>query len=682
MELYSLDDLLRSLNSKFFIGEMLQACRRLLCLWGFISLLMLSEYSHAGEIIRGGLSSLGSDLGSQLFSPTSSSHKKKVYHLPFSHQSEASLWAPSLGGFSLLHKGNITPEDAVKMYLRNGVIDSKFGIVTVKNYERALSKRLSKEFRFYISGFPLCDYTLKAHITPGEDPIIMGTVPDFDPGYVNFSLSDFPTKESDIVNIASSLHLSVNSISLSKVSSCLKADGGILVPSHKVDFLVNALPHSAIVSSTKVYSMQREFFGVTGSVTALEKNPDDGATNTYSVEFTGDTHLTTTQLTTTTGSVARAANSAHQFSYSPTDPEYAEVNAFMHAELTYQWFKSFGYEWTDGTRLTLRLREGIKDAQGKLTQNNALYLPAGLDGNSSPMIAVADGDGAVLKGLPLDLDVVGHEFGHHILFATLKSTKQLESQDGSVETPDHSAALHEGLADYFTFAQTGDACLAESICPDGTQACVVMTATKRCLRSGELDFNYNSPEYWALGAAFHLKGQVVSGTMWDIQNSANVDPQDFKKIAFASVDYLLSASSYSDWLIALMSADRDLFDGKYGCEIASVASSRGFDTQVEEHISDCKNFASIKKADSGEDSSTSQSDVVDKEEASSNVGSETDAQSSSGTTKRKSSGKNNFCGTIAPVNSKLGFGSIILLTLFTLPLFFALQRKSLNILRK
>ena len=66
-----------------------------------------------------------------------------------------------------------------------------------------------------------------------------------------------------------------------------------------------------------------------------------------------------------------------------------------------------------------------------------------------------------------------------------------------------------------------------------------MTSSKKCLRSGETNLKYDSDDYWDLGGAVHLKGQVVSGTMWDIRNRPGVDAEEFTKLAFASIEYLL-----------------------------------------------------------------------------------------------------------------------------------------------
>ncbi|MEN9826420.1 MAG: hypothetical protein RI953_2165, partial [Pseudomonadota bacterium] len=89
------------------------------------------------------------------------------------------------------------------------------------------------------------------------------------------------------------------------------------------------------------------------------------------------------------------------------------------------------------------------------TPDNAQYLWAGNTGRGSPEILIGYG-GYVsgqsncykLRDLGKDMDVIMHEFGHHIVFRGLSNAKS------------QSVALHEGFADYFTYAISGNNRLA------------------------------------------------------------------------------------------------------------------------------------------------------------------------------------------------------------------------------
>ena len=66
----------------------------------------------------------------------------------------------------------------------------------------------------------------------------------------------------------------------------------------------------------------------------------------------------------------------------------------------------------------------------------------------------------VFNNMGLDIDVVAHEVGHFIVWQGIQFSVPRMDESQKI----HTAAIHEGLADFFTFASTGDACLAESIC--------------------------------------------------------------------------------------------------------------------------------------------------------------------------------------------------------------------------
>jgi hypothetical protein len=472
----------------------------------------------------------------------------------------------------------------------------------------------------------------------------------------------------------------------------LKVSEGLLVPVLNVKITVGGLPFSATANTDKVYDFGGDYFTVAGTVKAYVKNAVHAVIGTFTIDLIGDTHLTTDKLTTKTGAVARATASDHNFDFGPGDPQFPEANAFSHVAAIYSWFADLGYKWTTSA-LTIYVNQDIPTPSGA-SKNNALYVPTGYQppsgpASTGPAIAVGDGDGTILRDLPTDSDVVTHEFGHHVIFHKLKSTGLSEAQDGSIDSPNHSAVLHEGLADFFTFAYTGDACLAESICPPGTTACVVMEMDHQCLRSGTNTMKYDTDQYWSLGKAAHLKGQIISGTMWDIRNRPNVDHDEFTKLAFGSIEYLLSSSSYADWIVALMSADRDLFDGKYGCDITAAAIARGFAAEVAAKIPDCKLFNApdpvepapspdSTPSDNGSDSQ-GEPNAIETEKAS--------AESPSVPEPSQSKDKNNkiekmFCGSIATPPGDPGPGVLALLILVLVPVVSAPKRRPAEVLAK
>lgn len=122
----------------------------------------------------------------------------------------------------------------------------------------------------------------------------------------------------------------------------------------------------------------------------------------------------------------------------------------------------------------------------------------------------------MLTNLPVDADVIGHEFGHHIIYQTITSVSG------------ESLILHEGLADYFTFAHTKDDSLGESICPAGSLAC---WTKGQCLRTANNDINFSSLEYTNLICRSESPGVVGQDTEnrrgADIQVRVTVPPVIF-----------------------------------------------------------------------------------------------------------------------------------------------------------
>ncbi len=558
-----------------------------------------------------------------------------------------------------LRNGIVDPETAVRSLLRNNLVDPLFGVKTIGGSRLGLTGRQVHQYQFTFSGFPLCDFSLKSHTRTGSDPVILGRAPGFGAVQQLLTIASFPSVESVVDQMVGSLDQGGGAGLVTEATRCLKYVDGELVPVLKVTMTSGGLPYTGTSDGNRLFSVEGKFFTVAGTVKAYKKNKLDAATATYTVDLIGDTHLTSTEITTATGSVPRATAADHKFEYTAADEEFAEANAFAHATSFYQWLKSLGYTWTT-SKLTVRVREDIPIGGGEVTKNNALYVPIGYKPASGPaatgpVIAVADGDGELLRDLPTDSDVVTHEFGHHLLFRTLKSV-------GFSEDPadlDHSAVLHEGLADFFTFAYTGDSCLAESICPEKTPACWVMARNEQCLRSGSTDLTYGSELYGDL--ANHLKGQLVSGMMWDIRSRSDVDDEEFTKVAFASVDFLQESSTYTDWLVSLMSADKDLFDGKYGCKIVEAAKSRGFVEQVKDFDANCASFEIPTQKASGGTSGQSTKE-----------GSSVDGGSSAGSQpvlpRSENKESNKWCGTISTGDFSTTYSVLILAILLLLPI--------------
>lgn len=228
---------------------------------------------------------------------------------------------------------------------------------------------------------------------------------------------------------------------------------------------------------------------------------------------------------------------------------YDEVVAYYSVTRAIQWYRNlmrkqesfFAGEKTweeldhdfglgsEKARLTIFVRAQSAKPGGGFTLDNAVYLPAGSDGFSDPQILIGSGWEADQATIPRGLQYIGkdsdvsmHEFGHHVIYRAITEIKG------------QSLAMHEGFADYFTYAITGNNQLAESVVSAGGP---LRSAT----RKGTLD------QYQPASTPPHLAGEFWSSVLWDIRTE--LGPWEgvlykFDKILWHAVDLMRSDETY------------------------------------------------------------------------------------------------------------------------------------------
>ncbi len=244
----------------------------------------------------------------------------------------------------------------------------------------------------------------------------------------------------------------------------------------------------------------------------------------------------------------------NDFEYLPADPadalNFDQVEAYYGATKALAWFQQkFGFD-TGALPVIVHINTLVSGRP-----DNAQYIPAPV----GPKIEIGKGND-VLKNLARDTDVVIHEFGHHVIYQHLKS----HSGEAGV--------LHEGTADYFAYAISGDPHLGTSIVVGGTY-----------LRTAALgsELRYDSADE-RKGA--HYLGQFWSAVLWDLRLSLG---DDADKLVYESLSYLGANSGLKDAFLALFNADRDAHPlaegtaeaGVFGankCLILKAGVSRGF----------------------------------------------------------------------------------------------------------
>lgn len=418
----------------------------------------------------------------------------------------------------------------------------------------------STVYAFHVGGVPLC--RLAVSVVKGvKGSFVFGTIPD-----VNIRFDDGPWSElttvDETVKWLVSDRTALESIQRSPIlnaNACWFVNGDSLKKAYKIhyeNFLVYA-------DESEIFYQENLLFHqtTTGEATVYERNPIDGRVAIFEFPVAGDGTLTNNFFQTMPTGKDRASNADNKFNFASNTLEFAEASVFSHANSMLAWFFDKGFEWNASENIDIKLHVVFSGNN----KNNALYQPADSTTSGKPTISIGDGDGLLLQGLALDSDVVSHELGHHVVYRTLTSVQG------------ESLVLHEGLADYFAFAESGDSCLAESICPADSPACWVRG---QCLRTANNTLTYQSSEFSALQA--HLRGQLISGFLIDLKDDPQTDEGEMIDVVMAAVSYLLPFSGYRDFLLSLFLADERLHGYKNACAIQRVAEARGFSSLIED----------------------------------------------------------------------------------------------------
>ena len=466
-------------------------------------------------------------------------------------------------------RARLTSEKAsLNDIIGSAVSDSGFRAVSQDDFSGAgLRGRVGKGYHSVHSleknGIPICRYEIRSGETSSGSSFVMGRAPNINPGQVAPTIEDFPLPKDSMTFLKDYLaeryrRVAYDAIIPGLPKPCYWIDQGEIVPVWRTLVHVGRFAFEAFSSSAYVYFMQKQFFTVSASIDAYEFNPSQSEVKTFSVEVDSSGTLTNNYFETNPVDKQRVTSNDNKFQFSPDSNDFAEASVFAHANAHFDYMKGRGYKWEGEGPIELKIFGSSID------DNNAYYEPSESTISGKPRITIGKGDGSALQNLMLDRDVVSHEFGHHVVFRAIKSTFG------------ESLVLHEGLADFFAFAGAKEACLGESICPDGSEYCVV---PRQCLRSGETDLTYGSGAYNSVQE--HLQSQVISGMLWDIASVGSMNVDTLASVVNKALDYMVSNSGLTDFILALMLADHDINDGVNSCILLDAANNRGMSSKTE-----------------------------------------------------------------------------------------------------
>ena len=428
---------------------------------------------------------------------------------------------------------------------------------------------------FMWGNYPLCpsQYYAKAHIDTGATRIkgklpsdvtsliSTGPMPAFDSEKTKMILKQ--GADAAVLNDGQDLELGAS-------QQCWYAEGNRLKPSLEVDFAMKNSHYHGLIVGDKVIESYSLSLHATASIYTYRQNADSPIEEFIVEGMQPNGFLCNDYFIADVEGVQEAQSTQGVFRYETSDSKFLESTIFAHANEMMKWFLSFdkAAHWSK-TQVELRLTTDTEVRRRGPRYENPQIVAKGSN-LGGPVILISDhmintkGD-VVLDNLRTDFDVVAHELGHHIVtrFLPVGSAKDLDQ-----------LMVHEGLADFFVFAKTGDACLAESVCK--ASAPEMCSVANRCLRAADIGYVYdkNKPD------GPHRRGQALSGMLWDLSQRSEIGTSTVVKLVMTSLKYLDRQTNLDDVYQELINADKTLNQGKNRCAIRDAAADHGFPAAV------------------------------------------------------------------------------------------------------
>lgn len=433
------------------------------------------------------------------------------------------------------------------------------------------------EMGFKVDGFPLCQFQVKFHETLKGGMAVFGNIPRIDV-QKEFQLSDWPSMDFVGQRIVETLSMKGidSQYHIEHKETCLWSVDDSLRPVWQADVIAGQRLYSVIADGQDVYRFEPKYFDVDGKAKTYPNNVNQAERQEYTLrEMTGTGYLENKYFTTCVPAGTNlyacpptafngppyplVKDTSLSYDYTPATnlDAFVQTSVFVNANRALEWLEQSGYTGFGTVPIRLHVHAVFDN-----DENNALYEPH----KGYAVIYVGNGDGQILQNLGTDADVVSHELGHHIVYATIK---RIDKEEPLV--------LHEGLADYLTFARTENACLGESICPDSSAQTRVCMIPKRCLRTAENDYTFGSK---SLPREVHLRSQFISGMLWDLYAKDKIPLPDVTTLVLKTINLMVEDSGYVHWAVGMLLADDAFFGGK-NCEtIRNRLITRGLQEAV------------------------------------------------------------------------------------------------------
>lgn|GEM_PF-2520410 len=485
--------------------------------------------------------------------------------------------------------------------------------IEVRTSSRALglltgsARQSARTMDFWFGGTRITGFGVKAVVLPGQTPgtaptvAITGNLPVMDQSAAIAAvqqLGDWPRRENALAVAQDTMRPGSGPIDdqgqliATQTEPVFYATTEGIVPAWQFVILINGLPWEVVSDEREILAFNPRYFDIVQTaVRSYKKNKTDGELKDFPVSISdGTTHLENSSFKTDMQypGESRATMTSDRFDFATSSAQFRESGIFAHANEHLDYLVANGYRWTSDKAITLRVAECVDSTcsctPGRMcsSKSNGYYTPSDSQ-YDGPSIRIGEGDGILLKDLHYDSDVVSHEFGHHVIVASIKNYNRNSE----------ALQLHEGLADTLVMMKTGSPCLGAGICPAGTNS---MCYTSQCLRTADNDMTYGSTAF--LAGADHQKGQLISGLVWDIKKSG-VSTSDLTRIVLGAIDLLPDNARFGDFTMALRTADKSLFDGAHLALIEQYIIARNLDDATASATSGSSSDAPARKKSVG-----------------------------------------------------------------------------------
>jgi Zn-dependent metalloprotease len=231
---------------------------------------------------------------------------------------------------------------------------------------------------------------------------------------------------------------------------------------------------------------------------------------------------------------ATSVNAENTHIYTPESTHFEEVGMYYYVNTIHDFFASLGHTGMNkAITAVVHHRDKYDNAYFSPWQNKICF-----------------GDGDRFNCLAREAAITYHEYSH----AVLNSITYLAYSG-------ESGAINEGQADYFACSVTEDPELGEWVCAK---------MNRPYLRILVNDLHY--PEN--IEGEVHADGKIWGATLWDIRTAIGKSAAD---LLIHNSHFYLNGSQpkFIDGFNALITADKNLYDGKYQKELQAVFTKRG-----------------------------------------------------------------------------------------------------------